>query len=235
MSTTETVEKDQQTNTAEKVAEVSQQEAPQEQPESIFKDKKHFPIFPTNLFEFLFKGDLEEKMKKCLPALGKLVETDEPNWVTRPDLNTLEDYKDAASLFSEGAVEVLGFSGVNYDELLITSLKAFRFTKPELVPVQKRANNLLSGIFFLKTDESYSGIITFFDPRPQAWMLKPPISKANIFNSDAFSVEFTENKLLIFPAWLEYQIAFKQDMGENIFFTWTAMVRGGQPKQQPSK
>jgi hypothetical protein len=58
-------------------------------------------------------------------------------------------------------------------------------------------------------------------------MLKPPVSQASIFNSDAFSMEFKESKLLIFPAWLEYQIAFKKDMGENIFLAWTAMVRGG--------
>ena len=199
----------------------------EEVPESNFEDKKHYPIFPTNLFEFIFKEEEAAKMETCLPVLHKMVETDEPNWVTRPDLNTLDDFKDSVALFSEGAEEVLGFSGVSYDALTITSLKAFRFTNPELVPVQMRPNNLLSGLYFLKTDEKQSGIVTFFDPRPQAWMLKPPVSQASIFNSDAFSMEFKESKLLIFPAWLEYQIAFKKDMGENIFLAWTAMVRGG--------
>ena len=222
-STIETPEKKEETT------EKTTEETTEEVPESNFKDKKHYPIFPTNLFEFVFKEKEAAKVRACLPALHKMVETDEPNWVTRPDLNTLDGFEDSEARFAEGAEEVLGFSGVLFDDMLITSLKASRYTEPRLTSMEIRPNNLLSGLFVLKTDGA--GRVTFFDPRPQAWIVKPPISQAHIFNSDAFSVEFKLNKLFIFPAWLQYQVAFKEDkekkMGENIYVTWNAMVRGG--------
>ena len=203
-----------------------------EEGESGFGGKKHFPIFPTNLFEFHLKEEDSDKASGCLPALNELLgsEEDHPNWATQPNLNTLDEFKDVTSLFSVAAEEVLGFSGVRYDNLLITSVRAYRYTKPELGPMEQRPNNLLSGLLFLETDDN--GRATFFDPRPQAWIIKPPISQANIFNSDAFSVEFKKNKMLLFPAWLQYQVGFKEEMkGANTWLTWTAMVRGGGPKE----
>ena len=152
-------------------------------------------------------------------------DADKANWVTQPNLNTLDEFKEVLSLLTEGMKEVLGFSGVRFDEMLITSLRAYRHTTPNLGPQEVRPNNLLSGVLFLKTDKK--GVVTFFDPRPQAWIIKPPVSEANIFNSDAFSIESQENKMLVFPAWLQYQVAFKEGMEENIYLSWTAMIRGG--------
>ena len=223
---TETLEKTaeiiEETLTEDQVAEKAQ--APEEE-DSIFAGKKHFPIFPTNLFEFVFKEEESKKINDCLPHIQNLGDADKANWVTQPNLNTLDEFKEVLSLLTEGMKEVLGFSGVRFDEMLITSLRAYRHTTPNLGPQEVRPNNLLSGVLFLKTDKK--GVVTFFDPRPQAWIIKPPVSEANIFNSDAFSIESQENKMLVFPAWLQYQVAFKEGMEENIYLSWTAMVRGG--------
>jgi len=212
------------------VKEVSEtQKSPKQEDESIFSAKKHFPIFPTNLFEFELKEKELQTMYDCIPALLEEGLPGEPNWATRPNLNTLNQFKEAVSLCGEAALEILGFMGVRFDDMMITSMRGYRYTKPELGPLENRPNNMLSGIFFLRTDGK--GRITFFDPRPQAWVIKPPISEANIFNSDAFSIEFKPGKMIVFPAWLQYQVAFQEQIEENIFLTWTAMVRGGGPSE----
>ena len=218
------VPEEEQKNVSEEQQDSPKQDSAEQKDDSVFEDKKHFPIFPTNLFEFEMKGEELLKMNNCLPTLLDLLNEEKPNWVTHPRLHTLDGFKDSVDVLKEAISEVLGFGGVQYDDLALTSLRASRYTQPEVSPLEVRPNNLLSGIFFLKAD---GGRITFFDPRPQAWIIKPPISQANLYNSDAFSIEFKENKLLIFPAWLQYQLAFKADMGENVFLTWTAMVKGG--------
>jgi len=204
-------------------------QTPEQEDDSVFAGKRHFPIFPTNLFEFELTEEDLKKFSNCLPVIHERGNADEPNWVTQPNLNTLDEFKEAVSLLQESVNEVLGFSGVLFDDMLITSLRGHRYTEPKLTSMEIRPNNLLSGLIVLKTDGA--GRVTFFDPRPQAWIIKPPISQAHIFNSDAFSVEFKLNKLFIFPAWLQYQVAFKEDkekkMEENIYLTWNAMVRGG--------
>jgi len=225
---TQTAEITEETLTEEEVAEAAQAPEvaqPPKEEDSIFEGKKHFPIFPTNLFEFVFKEEESKKINDCLPHVQKMGDENKSNWVTQPTLNTLDEFKEVTSLLIEGTREVLGFSGVRFDDLLITSLRAYRYTEPNLGPQEVRPNNLLSGLLFLKTDKK--GVVTFFDPRPQAWIIKPPVSEANIFNSDAFSIESQENKMLVFPAWLQYQVAFKEGMEENIYLSWTAMVRGG--------
>lgn len=222
---TETAEK-QQTNT-EATEEPSEQ---QEGYNSIFEDKRHFPIFPTNLFEFGLKESDVEKFNNCLPAIHEMGNPDSANWSTPPDLNLTKEFSEIMPILDEAIYEVLRFGAVNYDNLLITSLRAYRFSEPSVAPLEVRPNNLLAGLLVLKSGGKDSRI-TFFDPRPQAWVIKPPISQANIFNSDAFSVDMKPNKIFMFPAWLQYQAVLGEKMEESIYLTWTAMVRGGGVKK----
>jgi len=208
------------------------EEAPVEESDSIFKDKKHYPIFPTGLFDFELGGEELEKVGDSFSELNELGTkngSDKPNWITSIDMQNLGRLESLSSVLRQAIEENLGFTGVIYDELQITSMRAWRITKSELFPVESRPNQLLAGIFFAKTNKDAR--VTFFDPRPQAWVIKPPVSEPNIFNSDAFSISCVKNRLLVFPAWLQYQISFKEDMEENIYVTWTAMIRGGATKK----
>ena len=236
MSETETLEKQAaDVQAPDKTAEAAtkQLDAAEEQAgyNSIFEDKKHFPIFPTNLFEFGVKEPDVEKLNNCLPAINELGNPDLPNWSTPPNLNQVKEFGEITPILNEAIYEALRFNAVNYDNLLITSLRAYRFSEPAVAPLEVRPNNLLAGLLVLKGGGGKDSRVTFFDPRPQAWVIKPPISQASIFNSDAFSVDMKRNKIYMFPAWLQYQVIFGEDMEESIYLTWTAMVKGGGVKK----
>lgn len=197
-----------------------------EEDESIFKDKKHFPIFPTGLFQFELKDEeLNEIKKTTLPALKSLAPEGEPNWIAQPPPEEALELKSLADLFTEATIEVLGFSGVIYDKMQVTTLRVHGVNESYLFPAESKPNNVLVGIFIAKTNGDAR--LTFLDPRPQAWVIKPPVKEPNIYNSDAFSIDVKENQIFVFPAWLQYTFAFKEDVKENLWVTWTAMIAGG--------
>jgi hypothetical protein len=203
-------------------------EPPKPEEDVIFDEKKHFPIFPTNLFEFEFNKEEKGKLDSSLPeSLDKMGDKDSPNWATDFNLQNLEDFKPLSEVLSQSAQRVLGFMGVRFETLMLTSLRGYKVTKSELSPMEVRPNNLLAGIYCLK---GTGGRVTFYDPRPQAWIIKPPVSSPNIFNSDAFSMDLKEGKVMVFPAWLQYQATFSEEMTENMYFTWSLMARGPVPK-----
>lgn len=201
-----------------------------EEKDSIFDDKKHYPIFPTGLFQFkLAEKDQKDVDENIVPALNDLASKQEkPNWAVQPKPEEKPELKNLADLFTEATVEVLGFGGVIYGKLQITALTVWGANQPQLFPQEPRPNNLLAGVFVAKTNDD--GRLTFLDPRPQAWVIKPPVKEPSIYNSDAFSVDLKQSQMLVFPAWMQYHMAFKEKMEENIWVTWTAMIQGGPRK-----
>ena len=218
--------------TLESRAEQIEQQPPEED-ESIFEGKKHFPIFPTGLFQFELKDEeLKEVRETTLPALKSLAPEGKSNWIAQPQPEEHVELKSLADLFTQATVEVLGFSGVIYDKMQVTTLRVHGVNEPYLFPPESKPNNILVGIFIAKTDGDAR--LTFLDPRPQAWVIKPPVKEPNIYNSDAFSVDVKENQIFVFPSWLQYTFAFKEDVKENLWVTWTAMIAGGGAKKSPS-
>ena len=111
-------------------------EPPKPEEDAIFEDKKHFPIFPTNLFEFEFNKEEKEKLDSSLPeSLEKMGSKDSPNWATDFNLQTFEEYKPLARVLSESAQRVLGFVGVRFESLMLTSLKGYKVKEPEFSPI----------------------------------------------------------------------------------------------------
>jgi len=137
----------------------STEEAPVEESNSIFKDKKHYPIFPTGLFDFKLEGEELEKVDDSLSELNELGlknGSDKPNWITAIDMQNLGKLEGLSGVLHQAVEENLGFTGVVYDELQITSMRAWRITKSELFPVESRPNQLL----FIKARIHFSGSLS---------------------------------------------------------------------------
>ena len=80
----------------------------------------------------------------------------------------------------------------------------------------------MSGVYCLKAG---GGKIVLNDPRSQAWMVRPNVSEVSVFNSDVFVIDFSEDKMIVIPSWLQRFMVFPEDTEENIYFTWTAMLK----------
>lgn len=199
-------------------------------PEDIyFESKRHFPCFPTNLFEFQTENS-GELNKILLDSLKEFPNPDNlPNWSSPPGLQNLKNFGALNDRVLEAAKQVLGFGSVQFAKVRITSLMSTTVRKPEKHVPEMRSNNVISGIYCAKAGK---GKIVFTDPRSQAWVIRPPVSQANLYNSDAFVMELIEGKMIVFPAWLQLYLAFPEDMEENVYFSWNVMIYGDPSKME---
>ncbi len=192
--------------------------------EEISKDPRHIPIFPTNVFEFDVE-ESEDLNNSLSEAMLKIKNPSElPNWSTQNSLHLSEDFKEFKERAIKSVEYTLNFLSFQYDEIILTSLTAHTVTKADRSPPEVYSNNILSGIYCLKAG---GGKVILSDPRLQAWAIRPNITSVNVFNSDVFVMELNEGKMIVIPSWLQRFMAFPQgETEENVYFTWTAMLKG---------
>ena len=90
------------------------------------------------------------------------------------------------------------------------------------------SNNFLSGVFYLQASSETSPI-QFFDPRPQASILKPRKKEYITLNSDMAQFDSEVGYGVVFPSWLQHWVPETKD--ERISIAWNVLIRGeyGEP------
>jgi uncharacterized protein (TIGR02466 family) len=66
-------------------------------------------------------------------------------------------------------------------------------------------NNFLSGVYYVQVP-ARADTINFHDPRPQAAVLRPPVTELAAQNTDQVVVRVAAGTLLLFPAWLAHSV-----------------------------
>jgi len=66
-------------------------------------------------------------------------------------------------------------------------------------------NNYLSGVYYVRVPPG-ANTINFHDPRPQASILRPPVTQLTGQNTDQVVVEVTDGTLLLFPSYLLHSV-----------------------------
>ncbi|RQS59865.1 hypothetical protein DID96_35040 [Burkholderia sp. Bp8963] len=67
-------------------------------------------------------------------------------------------------------------------------------------------NNFLSGVYYLRAQPG-ADTINFHDPRPQATVIRPPVTELTAYNTDQVVLPVSEGTLLVFPAWLPHSVS----------------------------
>jgi len=67
-------------------------------------------------------------------------------------------------------------------------------------------NNFLSGVYYLRA-QAGADTINFHDPRPQAVVIRPPVTELTAYNTDMVVLPVSEGTLLLFPAWLPHSVS----------------------------
>ena len=109
-----------------------------------------------------------------------------------------------------------------YDKLEITGMWANKLYQGDAHPPHTHSNNILSGVYYLKSDKK-SSPIQFFDPRAQATVLRPR-NKPNWDNATMVQFNSTQGTGYVFPSWLMHWVPPTQD--ERISVSWNIIVRG---------
>ena len=187
-------------------------------------DVKFYRCFPTTIGEFsYYPNDIEVK-----DMITHITTTKKNHTInTEDDLHTIsyfDDFRDVVLNVNKTYMEDLKYE---YDKLEITGMWANKLHVKEAHPPHTHSNNFLSGVYYLKASGDTSPI-QFFDPRPQANVLRPrnePIWE----NSTMLQFNSVKGMGFIFPAWLMHWVPPTQD--ERISISWNILVRGnyGEP------
>jgi uncharacterized protein (TIGR02466 family) len=104
-------------------------------------------------------------------------------------------------------------------------------------PEHSHPNNYLSGVYYLMTPAG-ADTIDFHDPRPQAGIIRPPVTALTAENTDEVVVRVTAGTLLLFPAWLPHSVDANASTEPRISFSFNLMFNSyaetmGQPMWEP--
>ena len=123
----------------------------------------------------------------------------------------------------EAAVrEVLEFLKIGQGEFAITGCWANVAAPGGWHRMHSHPNNFLSGVYYVQVQEG-ADTINFHDPRPQAGVIRPPVTALTAYNTDQVVVKVAVGTLLVFPAWLPHSVDPNASAGERISVSFNAM------------
>jgi uncharacterized protein (TIGR02466 family) len=66
-------------------------------------------------------------------------------------------------------------------------------------------NNYLAGVYYVKVPEG-ANTISFLDPRPTVGLIRPPVKKQTVYNSEKVDLIIADGDLCFFPCWLRHSV-----------------------------
>ena len=192
-------------------------------------------FFPTCLYRF--KHDFEENELDSMINHIDLNSLSEHNGQTvkrtgsqnQDDLQRIPTFSNLTRTITDVSKHILNEQGY-MGEIEITNMwgNILRPQSQRAHAPHTHSNNFLSGVFYLKTSSDTSPI-QFFDPRPQANVLKPRKKEFNLLNSDMAQFNSETGYGVVFPSWLQHWVPETND--ERISIAWNVLVRGeyGEP------
>jgi uncharacterized protein (TIGR02466 family) len=132
------------------------------------------------------------------PATGQV-------WQSRHGLHRVPALEPLVGHIRLGVEQVLAFLHVGKAPFEITGLWVNVAAPGGAVRMHNHPNNFLSGVYYLQVQEG-ADTINFHDPRPQAAVVRPPVTELTAYNTDQVVVRVEEGALLIFPSWLVHSV-----------------------------
>ena len=83
-------------------------------------------------------------------------------------------------------------------------------------------NNFLSGAYYVQVQDGADSI-NFYDPKPQAGVMRPAASQPNEYNTEVAMVRVTTGSLILFPAWLQHAVDVNRSSAPRISMSFNLM------------
>ena len=194
-------------------------------------------FFPTCLYRF--KHDFEENELENMINHIDLNSLSEHNGQTvkrtgsqtQDDLQRIPTFSNLTRTITDVSKHILNEQGY-MGEIEITNMwgNILRPQSQRAHAPHTHSNNILSGVFYLKTSPDTSPI-HFFDPRPQASVFVPRKKEYTSQNSDGTAFVSETGSGVVFPSWLQHWVPETKD--ERISIAWNVIVRGeyGEPNR----
>ncbi|MFQ6022779.1 MAG: 2OG-Fe(II) oxygenase family protein [Acidiferrobacterales bacterium] len=190
--------------------------------------KEVVALFPTFVWKTQLKREdyevINEKIRNKLKELTADKPSLEPGnkWQTEQELHKLEEFRQLNAFIHVATKGVLDFLKIVYDDFEITGCWAnISAAQTGHVP-HTHPNNYLSGVYYVQADNG-ANTITFDDPRPQTYIIKPSVSEQGPANSRSAVMTVEEGTLVMFPAWLLHSVEPNMSDRERISVSFNIM------------
>ena len=180
-------------------------------------------LFPTHAYtlnDAIMKKD-NAMIKKDI--MQKLKKTNRTSWQSESNLHLKQKYKSLCDQIIKMATKIFEEQDIQYERFEITSMWANVLKTNENFHAHTHANNYLSGVYYVQTKNTH---INFLDPRPQSNVIRPAVKNYNILNSSVLLLTANENKLILFPSWLQHYVSSNKDKEPRISVSFNIMFKG---------
>ena len=176
-----------------------------------------YAAFPTMMYKFKAELPIDDMVKHIQSQKDKSNITQ-----TESNLHKLEIFNPLVQCISHVASKIIQKLEYTCDAMEITNMWGNYLQKETAHPPHTHSNNVFSGVYYIDGDEN-SAPIQFFDPRPQANLLKPK-NNPTWNNSGMLQFDATVGTGLIFPSWLMHWVP--PTPSERTSVSWNIILRG---------
>jgi uncharacterized protein (TIGR02466 family) len=188
-------------------------------------------MFPSFVWKAQLKpeicGPINESILQSLGEIGAPLADLKPgeSWQSDHRLHELDAMREFAACLEEAAKNALAYLKIEHAGFRITGCWANVSAPGAHHRAHSHPNNYLSGVYYLRTHPE-ANTINFLDPRPQAGIIRPPVTALTAENTEQVVVRVQDGTLLIFPAWLQHSVDPNRSAGLRISLGFNVMFRG---------
>jgi len=195
-------------------------------------------IFPS----FVWRGQLKPEeyeplntaLMQSLAELRAPLESLRPgeNWQSEHALQEREEFRSLTGWIYAAAESALDYLKVAGKQVAITGCWANINAPGTAHRLHSHRNNFLSGAYYLQTLDGADSI-NFFDPRPQAGVIRPPVTELTPENTEMVVLKVGDGTMLLFPSWLQHSVDANRSRRTRISFSFNLMFTGFETMAQP--
>ena len=184
---------------------------------------KHDKLFSTHVFLFdgvLFSGDILNIRKDITSSYNQ----ETKNWQSKANLQKNMKYSLLSEKIVENTKKVFDTLSFEYQGFQITDMWSNVLKPGETHRPHTHSNNILSGVYYVEAQQT-SGII-FSDPRPQAGVIQPDVTKQHLDNASVIKYDSATNRMILFPSWLQHYVPVNETKSNRISIAFNIMLKG---------
>ena len=184
---------------------------------------KHDKLFSTHVYLFdnvIDSNSLLQIRKDITSSYNQTTK----NWQSKADLHKNKLYDKLTYKVVENTKKVFDSLYFEYQGFNITDMWSNVLKPGETHRPHTHSNNILSGVFYVDAKQT-SGIM-FTDPRPQAGVIQPDVTKQFVDNANVIKYDSMTNRMILFPSWLQHYVPTNETKSNRISIAFNVMLKG---------
>jgi len=127
------------------------------------------------------------------------------SWQSHQLMHEESELDPLMSCINSAVQKVLRYLNIGATDIEVTGCWANVNNAGALHRMHSHPNNYLSGVYYVRAP-SGANTINFHDPRPQANIIRPPVTQLTGQNTDQVVIEVTDGTLLLFPSYITHSV-----------------------------